>query len=798
MEFNLPQCYTYNVVEGYMNMVEATSSSHVADFATHNFLTKKVASALIFPTTIRDAELLFNVYIKGEKAHTIVKNLDRDLTMSEGGVTKINLELNEQNRYVEETSNDIVADPNIDAYLSSIIDKGSSSWGNKFSITGPNNISFDLHIATNYSANGVIAENEYDQKSTSFFSNSSPHFAIRSAKNLPNIPSNITSLNGDGMMTVTKNGEIYTIDLVIKHGSYKAHCKYIGPLNINNGGQTGESNNTTSDISLTTLSQENNSLKGSNSSGDAITFNINSFNSINSAYYEYITPGYNDYKGYFNVSNIKVNGVAKSPKSGILYIAKSGNKTTLHADITFEDNTTRHIMFDGEISTPTIEGDITLSASKSSIVGNGTDSVTFKIMQDGKDVTNQCNIYLDNTLISSPFSSTTPGTYTVYATKGAKRSNDVTITVTEYKPSILTLSASKTSLVADGSDSTTFSVKADNNIVTSDSTIYVNGTKINGSTFKTSSAGNYDVYAMYKGVKSNTLTITAKVSECVIVFAEGVDIASGWYDVNKKGMGDNGDINMCWAAASSNMIQWWQDRYVAAGGTLPSTAVNGPGTKTYGSFGPYELALMEVYHDEWNNNKGGHPEEAIPWYFEGKLYGGEYASSGSQAYPLTEGGYWKSVWSSVEPHIYRGYAHEIFQSQYPQMYTTCYNNYYLWGNGSSLLGKERLAYFSNLVVESFEHGIASLTIALSENIASLHHSVTIWGYEIDNATGLLTRIWITDSDDLTSEPKQQLLNEYTVSIGEGKSHIKLSGDTRYGNAWIVSIHPFSGYGSAGK
>ena len=40
---------------------------------------------------------------------------------------------------------------------------------------------------------------------------------------------------------------------------------------------------------------------------------------------------------------------------------------------------------------------------------------------------------------------------------------------------------------------------------------------------------------------------------------------------------------------------------------------------------------------------------------------------------------------------------------------------------------------------------------------------------------------------------RELLNEYKVSIGEGKSHIKISGDTRYGNAWIVSLHPFSGY-----
>jgi hypothetical protein len=791
-EFSMPQCYTYNLEEGYMNMAVASSSSHVADFATHNFLTNKVASALIFPTTIRDAELLFNVYIKGEKAHTIVKNLDRDLTMSEGGVTKINLELNEQNRYVEETSNDIVADPNIDAYLSSIFYKGSSSWGNKFSITGPNDISFDLHIATNYSANGVIAENEYDQKSTSFFSNSSPHFAIRSAKNLPNIPSNITSLNGDGMMTVTKNGEIYTIDLVIKHGSYKAHCKYIGPLNINNGGQTGSNNSTstTPDIILTSLSQEDSTLSGSNTSGDAITLKINSFDGVSTGYYEHISNGYSDHKGYFNVASMKVGGVTKSVKSSVLYIAKSGNKTTLHADITFEDNTTRHIMFDGEISTPTIEGDITLSASKSSIVGNGTDSVTFKIMQDGKDVTNQCNIYLDNTLISSPFSSTTPGTYTVYATKGAKRSNDVTITVTEYKPSILTLSASKTSLVADGSDSTTFSVKADNNIVTSDSTIYVNGTKINGSTFKTSSAGNYDVYAMYKGVKSNTLTITAKVSECVIVFAEGVDIASGWYDVNKMKEGNNGDTMMCWAAAASNMIQWWQDRYVATGNTLPAGAVTGVGTKMHSGTGfsrCYELALMDVFHSQWTNlERGGQPDYAISWYFEGKLNGGEHASN--QAKPVSGGGYFKSVWSSIYPHLYHDYKDQVLPHLCYDLYTVCFNNYNLWG---SKQGNEALAEFSNYVVTSIDRGVASLTIQPG---SSALHAITLWGYEVDNATGLVTRIWVTDSDDQVAEPKTSVLNEYKVSVSGNK--IKINGTTRYGECTIVDVIPLSGYGSA--
>ena len=48
-----------------------------------------------------------------------------------------------------------------------------------------------------------------------------------------------------------------------------------------------------------------------------------------------------------------------------------------------------------------------------------------------------------------------------------------------------------------------------------------------------------------------------------IVFVEGVNRESGWYDVNKVGKGDNGDINMCWAASAANIIEWWQDRYVA-------------------------------------------------------------------------------------------------------------------------------------------------------------------------------------------------------------------------------------------
>ena len=357
----------------------------------------------------------------------------------------------------------------------------------------------------------------------------------------------------------------------------------------------------------------------------------------------------------------------------------------------------------------------------------------------------------------------------------------------------ITLSTTKSTIKANGVDVARLTVETESGEdVTAQSRIYVNGVTLNGTMFLTTSAGSYALYAERNGVRSNELTITAEEVTSTgktIVFADGVTLTSGWYDVNKKGAGDNGDINMCWAATSSNMIQWFQDRYKAAGKTLPAGAVDGPGVTTYTNYGPYELELMDVFLTQWDNSRGGHMEQAIPWYFEGVLNGGEYASPGSQAVPMTDGGFWKSIWSDVKANMYCGYDSTVG-------YTTCYNNYYQWGNGTDFLGTERLAYFTDLVVTAFEHGMAGLTISLSANLSSVHHATTLWGYEIDNATGLLTRVWITDSDDIMTEPKTPLLNEYNVSVDDGNSNIKLEGNTRYGACYVVSLHPFAGYGSA--
>ena len=798
------QCYNYDAANGGFSGVAASSSATLADFTTHNFNATATASTLVFPmTTISNAELTFNVYVAGRKAHTIVKNAN-SIAFTAGRTTSVNLPLSEENKSVAEVEESGPAIDGVDAYLTTIQGNGSSTYGNKFTVSGPDGISFALHIPTTYSTENSITEGSYEQKGTSFFDNTKFHFAIRSAYNLPNgVSSGRTAPNGTGTMSVSKDGDVYTIDIVIKDSknSGQAHLAFIGQLNVENGGQTGGGSSEIPDITLSSLVvDDSNSANGyytfygESATGDAISFNINSngatANSIAAAAYEHIAAQYCNLDGYFNAQEIVVGSASKSAKSGVLYVTKGGSAPTLHADITFSDDTSRHFIFDGAITKPVIEGDITISASQNSIKGNGVDSVTFTAMQDSINVTSACTFYVNDTALgSASFSSTEPGTYTVYAKKGTKRSNELTITVVEYVPSTLTITASKSSIMADGSDSTSFTVKADSSIdVTSSCSIYVNSSKVYSTTFKSGTAGEYSVYATYKGVKSNTITITAKASDKVIVFAEGVSINSGWYDVNKKAQGNNGDINMCWAATSSNIIQWWQDRYKEAGGTLPAGCPDGVGTKYYDNYGPYELAIMEVFHSQWNNEKGGHVEQAVPWYFEGVLNGGEYASAGSQAYPLTGGGYFSSIWSSIKPHMYCGHGSNVG-------YTTCYNNYYLWGNGSGLLGEERLAYVTNLIVDAIDRGVAGLTISLAANLASVHHATTLWGYEIDRATGLLTRLWITDSDDMTTEPKQQLLNEYSVSIGEGASEIKLSGG-RYGACYIVSIHPVSGYGSA--
>ena len=777
--FNLEQCRGFNIYTAYSDTA-SSSTSHIADFTSHNFTTEPITSVLIFPATIPSAELEFNVYVEGRKAHTIVKSLNRDLTMSAGKTSKISLTLSAENKSKEAAEDNGSGGSNIefnpDYLIKSWMYQGYSdtSWGNYYTISG-DNISMQVHFNKDVASEYSLAEGTYTKSTDSYVDDKTSDFRIRSA--------NIGSVT-DGTITVNKIGDNHLIIMKLHVGTKSYNIGFYGPLSVENGGQIGSSGGASStkpDVTLSALSLDDSAnypiLKGSNSSGDAITFHVNAVDGIASGVYEHIARNYCQHKGYFNASDIKVGGVTKSAKSGILYISKSSSATTLHADITFTDGTTRHFKFVGNIDVPVVEGNLTLSASKSSIVGNGSDSVKFTVMQDGRDVTNECSIYINNSWHSSSFSSTTPGTYTVYATKGAKTSNTITITVTKYVPSSLTLSASKSSFKANGIDSVTFTVKADDNMtVTNLCEIYVNGTKQNGSTFSTYTAGGYSAYAKYNGVTSNTITLTATAVESgsMIVFAEGVTQSSGWYDVNKKSTTTNpgADAMMCWAASSSNIIQWFQDRYTAAGYTLPSGCPNGTSSKYN-----YELQIMDVYRDNWENlARGNWTDGGVVWYFEGKDI---YSTMGndSRAYPKSgTGGYFNSTWSSIYP----SKMHQQSNGSYAMEI-----NSYNW-----LYDSNPLVAFSAYIVEAFKYGMSSMAVAISSNFSG-GHAVTIWGYELDKSSGCITRLFITDSDD-GSTP---VLRTYDVALENSNAKIKLSGYTSY---YPFALYPISGYGSAGK
>lgn len=495
----------------------------------------------------------------------------------------------------------------------------------------------------------------------------------------------------------------------------------------------------------------------------------------------------NDIDIFVNGNKIEGNKFSTTTAGDYKAYAKRGNVTS--NEVSF---------YAKEYEEPEVpEEPIVFTASKNSIIADGIDAVTFTAMQAEENVSEQVEIFVNgNKIDGSSFATTVAGNYTAYAKKNDIVSNEVTFVAEEYiepeKP--IELFSSTNSIIANGTDVIIFTVMQDGDNVTNQSEIYVNNNLISGNQFSTFTPGTYTAFAKKNEIVSNEVTFTAELgsdSGTTVVFAEGVTTNSGWYDVNKVGAGDNGDINMCWAASCSNIIQWWQDRYVAAGKTLPANAVTGPGSN-----GTYQLALMDMFHSEWDNSSGGDIMMGVTWYFDGRNTQ-QYASAGSIAVPLSDGGYYKDIWESeILPYTYHDYVYTVVPGviEFDNLICQEYNNYYIWGNGSGLYGTERLKKFSELVVDAFNKGIASLTISLNAN-GGLQHATTMWGYEIDNETGLLTKVWLTDSDDLETEPKEAILHECAVSYDETSGKVKFTGIPRYGAFYAMNLWPVSKYGS---
>jgi hypothetical protein len=169
-----------------------------------------------------------------------------------------------------------------------------------------------------------------------------------------------------------------------------------------------------------------------------------------------------------------------------------------------------------KVTAKALKKEVVLSADKSTIVGDNTDTVTFTVTVDGEDKTSESSIIVVNygtALEGNTFTSDVAGEFIFQANYAGENSNQVTITATGVEAPVqksLTLTASKLRIKADGSESVTFTALYGEEDVTASCEIKTTaGDVIEGGVFTTTTVGSYNIYALYDNVRSNTVSIDA-------------------------------------------------------------------------------------------------------------------------------------------------------------------------------------------------------------------------------------------------------------------------------------------------
>lgn len=200
---------------------------------------------------------------------------------------------------------------------------------------------------------------------------------------------------------------------------------------------------------------------------------------------------------------------------------------------------------------------------------------------------------------------------------------------------------------------------------------------------------------------------------------EGVTTSGGYYDVHKGY--DGKDENMCWAAAASNLIQYWQDYYgVFYKGDVPlpngASAYTGEGVE----YGTRCLAVYEEFRDNWQNT-GGNTIKAMAWWMYGKT--GNDLISGSSMIGDNSAGYFTEYFES--PNIFAATDRYEFSAQTQR----------------DELDKSIIQSFGNAGFNSGRVCYLGIRVDIETG-----HALTCYGYETNEA-GQVTGLWLCNSDD---------------------------------------------------
>lgn len=208
------------------------------------------------------------------------------------------------------------------------------------------------------------------------------------------------------------------------------------------------------------------------------------------------------------------------------------------------------------------------------------------------------------------------------------------------------------------------------------------------------------------------------------VWAKGVSWESGWFDQDKVGAllwDDEGrviktDSVMCWAAAASNIIAWWQAQ-------APASAIPA-GTP---------CTQADIYKAFTTNfkNVGRGENIAWEWYFGGYDLGDDnYNYDFDVENPKTSGRYW-------EDYVKGTNVGTSAASNGPDWILGDYL-------GESFGYDSKADNFANDVSNALSNG-CGVTLFITPSDDGLGHAITLWGLEREGDT--VTKIYITDSDD---------------------------------------------------
>lgn len=209
------------------------------------------------------------------------------------------------------------------------------------------------------------------------------------------------------------------------------------------------------------------------------------------------------------------------------------------------------------------------------------------------------------------------------------------------------------------------------------------------------------------------------------------------------------DGAMCWAAAASNVIQYWQDEYKRFANT-PSTLPSGIVDSGYGS--PDGTAYLQVYQTilaNWTLGSGA-SMNAIGWWMQGRWVttpvnspGNKYAPAGGsnlQNPGLDSGAYFSNVfgdWRTLITQDKGGLP------VYPNLTNASFYSAQA-GSGVNPDSAAPGSAVQQALRDAFSK--AGQAVALSLLPASgVGHAITCWGYE--DKDGKMTSLILADSDD---------------------------------------------------